>query len=184
LKRYEAMFLFDNAVAHEWPAVEQEVRRLTGRIGAELLACVKFDERKLSYEIRGRKRGTYVLTYFDAPPDRITELERDARLSETLLRALILRSDGPTPEKLAELRAHPPDKPLNPMGGDGRREDRGERRDDRGGEFRRDERERERGRRERGGEESERADEGTPEGGGPLTQQRGETELRRSSHGH
>jgi small subunit ribosomal protein S6 len=139
LKRYEAMFLFDNTVGFDWPAVEQEVRRLCGRIGAELHVCVKFDERKLAYEISGRKRGTYVLTYFDAPPERIGELERDARLSEAILRTLVLRNDAVSAERLAELKTWPPDKPLSPMG-DGRREERGEGRREERGEGRREER--------------------------------------------
>ncbi|NUQ49812.1 MAG: 30S ribosomal protein S6, partial [Phycisphaerae bacterium] len=126
MKRYEAMFLFDNTTAYEWPAVEQEVNRLVGRIGAQLLACVKFDERKLAFEIRGRKRGTYVLTYMEAPPERIGEFERDAHLSEAILRVLVLRAENLTPERLAEIKAWPADKPLQPLAADGRREgDRG-----------------------------------------------------------
>jgi ribosomal protein S6 len=125
VNRYECMFLFDNTVAHEWSAVQQEVQRLFERIGASMLACVKFDERKLAYEIRGRKRGTYVLTYVDAPGERIGEFERDAQLSESVLRVLILRTDGPTPERLAELAAWPVDKPLSPLA-DVRRDDRGD----------------------------------------------------------
>jgi len=120
LKRYEAMFLFDNAAFKDWSDVESEVRRLCDRIGAQLQVCVKFDERKLAYEIRGRKRGTYVLTYFDAPPQRIADLERDARLSEMILRHLVLRAHKMTDEALAELRKHPADKPLIPHGADGR----------------------------------------------------------------
>lgn len=139
MRRYEAMFLFDNTVGFDWPAVEQEVRRLCGRIGAELHVCVKFDERKLAYEINGRKRGTYVLTYFDAPPEKIGELERDARLSESILRMLVLRNDSVSAERLAELKAWPADKPLAPLG-DGRREDRGEGRREERSEGRREER--------------------------------------------
>jgi small subunit ribosomal protein S6 len=121
VKRYEGFFLFDNSVAHEWPAVEQEVRRLCDRIGGELQVCLKFDERKLAFEIKGRKRGTYVLTYFDAAPERIVDLERDARLSEMILRALVLRADKVSAERIAELQAWPADTPLTPVSGDGRR---------------------------------------------------------------
>ena len=121
MKRYEGFFLFDNSVAHEWPAVEQEVRRLCDRIGGELQVCLKFDERKLAFDIKGRKRGTYVLTYFDAAPERIGDLERDARLSEMILRALVLRTDKVSAERIAELKAWPADTPLRPVSGDGRR---------------------------------------------------------------
>lgn len=135
MKRYEGMFLFDTAVARDWPTIEAEVRRLCERIGAELVVCVKFDERKLAFEIKRRKRGTYVLTYFDAPPERIADLERDVQLSEVVLRALILRADNLTEERLAQLRAHPADTPLTPLAGDGRRHD-----DDRRGPERRESR--------------------------------------------
>ncbi len=169
MKRYEGMFLFDNAVAYEWPAVEREVRRLSERIGAQVHVCVKFDERKLAYEINGRKRGTYVLTYFDAPPDKIGDLERDARLSESILRVLVLRNDTITAEKLEELKAWPPDKPLQPLSSESRRDDRdGGRRDDRDG-GRRDDRDggrrddRDGGRRE-GRRERHPRDESSPAG--------------------
>jgi small subunit ribosomal protein S6 len=123
LRRYEALFLFDTTAAREWAAIEEEVRRLCSRIGAELLVCVKFDERKLAYEIARRKRGTYVLAYFDAPSEKINDMERDIRLSELILRGLVLRAEKLTEERLAELRAHPAETPLAPMGGDGRRHD-------------------------------------------------------------
>src|SRR5262245_2102677 len=115
------MFLFDNTVAHEWPAMEQEVRRLCERVGANLKACVKFDERKLAYEIKGKKRGTYVLTYFDAPPERMRDMERDAQLSESILRSLFLKSDI-SEEKLATIKAHPADQPLRPQSAERREE--------------------------------------------------------------
>ena len=132
MKRYEAMFLFDTAATHDWAAIEEEVRRLCGRIGAELLVCVKFDERKLAYEIARRKRGTYVLAYLDAPPERIGDLERDIELSEVILRGLVLRAETLTEERLAELRAHAAETPLAPPASDGRRHD-----DDRHGHDRR-----------------------------------------------
>jgi ribosomal protein S6 len=121
LKRYEGMFLFDSAAARDWASIEAEIRRLMERIGAELLVCVKFDERKLAFEIKRRKRGLYVLTYFDAPATKIADLERDASLSEMILRTLVLRAENLTEQKLAELRAHPAEQPLQTMSGDGRR---------------------------------------------------------------
>jgi small subunit ribosomal protein S6 len=121
LKRYEGMFLFDNTNVHQWSEIEAEVRRLCDRIQANLHVCVKFDERKLAYEIKGRKRGTYVLTYFEAEPNRVADLERDVRLSELILRTLVLRADHITDARLAELQALPPEQPLQPLSGEGRR---------------------------------------------------------------
>ena len=125
MKRYEGMFLFDNTAVHEWSDMEAEVRRLFERIGAESLVCVKFDERKLAYDIKGRKRGTYVLTYFDVDPARIVDLERDAQLSELILRMMVLRADKLSEERLAELQAHAPDQPLQPITSESRRREGG-----------------------------------------------------------
>lgn len=151
MKRYEGMFLFDSAAGREWPVIDEEVRRLFDRIGAQAQVVCKFDERRLAYEIDKRKRGTYVLTIFDADPTRIGDLERDARLSESILRLLVTRPEGLTDEKLAELKAHPVDQPLTPhveqrrdddAGGPPRRGRDGDRRDFRGGDGYRDREER------------------------------------------
>lgn len=140
MKRYEGLFLFDTAATRDWATIDAEVRRLCERIGASLLVCVKFDERRLAFEIKGRKRGTYALAYFDAPPERIGELERDAQLSELILRLLVLRAEGVSVERIAELQARSPDVALSPSS-EGRRHD-----DGYGGEPRRG-----MGREERGG---------------------------------
>lgn len=127
MRRYEGMFLFDNTAVHEWSEMEAEVKRLFERIEAEPLVCVKFDERRLAYDIKGRKRGTYVLTYFNADPQRIAAMERDAQLSELILRLLVLQAEKLSDARLAELKAHTPDQPLQPISSEGRRGDHGPR---------------------------------------------------------
>lgn len=136
---YEALFLFDTSAARDWAGMEQEIRRLCERIGATLHVCVKFDERKLAFEIKRRKRGTYVLAYFDAAPEKIVEMERDTLLSEVLLRSMIVRIEPLPAERLAALKAHPAETPLMPHSGEPRRDhdeggrDRGDRGGGRGG---------------------------------------------------
>lgn len=99
-RQYEGMFLFDPAFAGDFKNAEDEVRRIMDRADAEILMCRRWDERKLAYEIRGRKRGVYVLTYFNADPSKIKPMERDAQLSERILRLLVLRADGITQERM------------------------------------------------------------------------------------
>jgi ribosomal protein S6 len=126
------MFLLDTAAVRDWAGIEEELRRLCGRIGANLLVAVKYDERKLAYEIKKRKRGTYVLAYFEADPEKLSEMERDIRLSEVVLRALLIRKDQLSEEELTRLRSLPAEQPLAPLAsGEGRRhdDDRRQRRD-------------------------------------------------------
>lgn len=99
---YEAMFLFDPTFGATFENCEAVVRRLMDRAEAEILFCRKWDERRLAYRIKGRKRGVYVLVLFKAPANRIKPLERDAQINEEILRLLILRAEGVTPEALEQ----------------------------------------------------------------------------------
>ena len=57
-------------------------------------------KRTEAYEIRGQKRGTYILVYFKAPGKDVAHIERDCNLSERILRTLILRADHMTEEQM------------------------------------------------------------------------------------
>ena len=103
IRLYEGMFLLDPSFGSRWDDAQGEVERVLGRAGAEVLACVKWDERKLAYEIEGRRRGLYVLTYFKAGTDRIGGIERDVQLSEHVLRVLVMHAEHTTEEKIQEL---------------------------------------------------------------------------------
>ncbi len=98
MNTYEAMFLFDPADGSNLEAVQPEIDRLMTRAEAEIIVTRRLEERRLAFEIDGRKRGLYVLTYFRAEGPKIGPLERDIRLSERILRALILRADDVTEE--------------------------------------------------------------------------------------
>ena len=97
---YEAMFLFDPTFAADFARVEQEVGRIMERAAGQIVMSKRWDERKLAYEIKGRKRGCYVLTFFRAPKDRIAGIERDVQLSESILRVLIFNADHMTEEDM------------------------------------------------------------------------------------
>jgi len=87
------MFLFDPGFAGDFSKVEQEIQRIMDRAECRIVMSRKWEERKLAYPIAGRKRGCYVLTFFQASPDRISGIERDVRLSEHVLRVLVTRAD-------------------------------------------------------------------------------------------
>ncbi|MCH7813683.1 MAG: 30S ribosomal protein S6 [Planctomycetes bacterium] len=114
MRIYEAMFLFDPAYANDFSKVEQEVGRLLERVGAEPIMTRKWEERRLAYEIQGRKRGCYVLCFFRGSPEKIVDLERDARLSEPILRLLVLKADHLSEEDMEKAyrsRAEPAEGP-------------------------------------------------------------------------
>lgn len=109
LKKYEGMFLFDPAVTADWDAVQAELDRLMKRAEARVIVAQRWDERRLAYEIRGRKRAIYALTFFEAEPSKIGPLERDAQLSEAVLRCLVVDAGHLTEDEMKEIASRPPD---------------------------------------------------------------------------
>ena len=119
-RKYEGMFLFDPAAAPDWEACRAELDRLMGRIDGRLIVANKWDERRLAYEINGRRRGIYALTYFEADATKIVDLERDVQLSESALRCIILHVDHMTEDEMKEAAAKPASLPPSEEDGRGR----------------------------------------------------------------
>jgi small subunit ribosomal protein S6 len=90
---YEAMFLVSHAAAHDLGACVKHVKDVLARGKADIIAFKKWDERRLAYEINKQKRGVYFLTYFAADPVHIEIIERQAQLSDSILRVMVLRCD-------------------------------------------------------------------------------------------
>lgn len=110
--KYEGMFLLDPAATADWDAVQAEMGRLMKRAEARVIVMTRWDERRLAYEIRGRKRAVYALTYFEAEPSKVVGMERDVQISEAFLRCLILRADHLTEDEMKEIAARPADHSL------------------------------------------------------------------------
>ena len=87
--QYEAMFLFGQAAAQDLEGAINQVRQIVERHEGQVLVLKKWDERKLAYEIKKQKRGTYIICYYRGPGAAVSAIERDVNLSENILRVLI-----------------------------------------------------------------------------------------------
>lgn len=91
---YECMFLLDpNKVAGDVPTAAKQLHGLLERHQAEVLASRQWDERRLAYPIGNHKKGLYYLTYFRTEGKNLAPLEGDIRLSELILRHLVIKVD-------------------------------------------------------------------------------------------
>ena len=98
---YEGMFLVDSALAaSDWDGVLDLIKNILTRSEAELVSLNKWDERKLAYEINKKSRGTYLLCYFKVAGEKVKDIERDVRLSEKIMRVLILSTESMSQEDL------------------------------------------------------------------------------------
>ena len=98
---YEAMFLASQAAAADFSGLVEHINHLFERASADVIAMKKWDERRLAFEIDKQKRGIYILAYFTCPTDQVTQLERDATISEKIMRLMVIKADHLTDEEIA-----------------------------------------------------------------------------------
>lgn len=93
------------------PDMESSIDKITDRVKSfitERKGKITYEEnwgkRKLAYEIKKSEVGIYILVYFEAPKEIVAKIERDLRLSEELMRFIVLSTDKKPKEKVKRTR--------------------------------------------------------------------------------
>jgi len=93
VRKYEAMLILV-------PNLEEENRnqlldRFKGIIEKDgtITNIDEWGTRKLAYEIENYKEGYYVVMNFEANPDVVKELDRVCRISDSVVRHMIIKED-------------------------------------------------------------------------------------------
>ena len=125
---YEGMILVD-PVQHtaDSEAVEKTVKDLLEKHGAKIQQFERWDERRLAFEIKGHKRGVYLLVHFEMPGEGVDAFRRETRIVEVILRQMVIRLDTDIPTHLERTAAYydkmREDQESRRAARDGRRED-------------------------------------------------------------
>lgn len=91
---YEVTLIFDtNKYARDAAGVSGQVAKIIEQQGGEMLVSRLWEERRLAYPINGQRKGTYWLAYFKLDSKSLTTVEREFRLSESIMRSLTLKVD-------------------------------------------------------------------------------------------
>ncbi len=91
---YEGMFLLDSGKFAANPEeVTQHVLDFLEKAGAEVVAHRPWLDGRLAYEIEGKRRGVHYLIYFKMPGAGVTEITRRCKLSELVMRHLVIRHE-------------------------------------------------------------------------------------------
>jgi small subunit ribosomal protein S6 len=115
LRDYEVLYIVRADLDDE--KVQDAVKRvntLIQRSGGTAERTNLWGKRKLAYEVKHQKEGAYVLQDFQLDPNRVPELESSLKITEEVLRHLIVRK----PEKAAPVTAvapAPPEVVLEPI---------------------------------------------------------------------
>lgn len=100
MRTYEMVLVFDPSLEVE--QIESDLRKWFDFITLSGLSrrWERWGKRRLTYEIRGRQYGYYVVTVFDLDTARTAELERSVRLNTSVVRHLITIVD---PKRVPEV---------------------------------------------------------------------------------
>ena len=91
---YEGLFLLDpNKASSDWEGSVVQVNGVIERFGGQILHTRPWGDFKLAYPINKYKKGVYLLTYFQIDSAQLHEVEREYRISEIVMRRMVLRLD-------------------------------------------------------------------------------------------
>ena len=105
MRDYEVLYIVRADLDDE--KVQDAVKRvntLIERSGGTPERTNLWGKRKLAYEVKHQKEGSYVLQDFQLEPERVPELEAGLKITEEVLRHLIVRK----PEKVVPTPVPPP----------------------------------------------------------------------------
>jgi len=91
MRKYEVLFIVRSDLDQE--AVQATVDKFAGIIanGGEVISQEILGKRRLAYEIKKHRDGIYVLIQFHAQPETVAELDRVMRITDEVIRHLIVK---------------------------------------------------------------------------------------------
>ena len=93
MNKYESIIIVNPNVDEEGiKALEEKFTGLINENG-KVESVERMGKRTLAYEISKCKEGTYVLFNFEAKPDSIAELERVYRITDEIIKFIVVRKE-------------------------------------------------------------------------------------------
>ncbi len=93
LKKYETIFIINPEVGEENTKALVEKFKAMIEASAQIESVDEWGKRKLAYEIKDKNEGYYVLVNFSSSPDFPAELERVYKITEGILKYIIINKD-------------------------------------------------------------------------------------------
>lgn len=91
MRHYETMFILKPTLTQE--EIDSKIeffKNILTNNGASITATINMGMRTLAYEVKKQKRGYYFVIYFQAPGALIKELERNYRITEDILKFIVI----------------------------------------------------------------------------------------------
>ena len=93
MNKYESVIIINPSVDDD--KLKDLEKRFTDLINKDgkLEKVDELGKKKLAYEIRKNKEGIYVVLYFEANPTLIAELERNYRITDEVIKFLVVKQE-------------------------------------------------------------------------------------------
>jgi small subunit ribosomal protein S6 len=92
MRKYELMTIFPME-EDQFKTGLESLKETLSEFGVEIEKEEPFGDRDLSYEVKKRRRGRYILFVIKANPAKIIEIDRRFKLTTELLKYLFVRVD-------------------------------------------------------------------------------------------
>ncbi len=110
MRKYETIFILDPDLEEEQTqSVTEKVKGIITQANGEILKVEDWGKRKLAYEVKKKSKGHYFLIHFLGTPALLSELERNFRVMDAVIKYQSVRlgeretsSEGTIPEESSE----------------------------------------------------------------------------------
>ncbi|WP_455243595.1 30S ribosomal protein S6 [Petrachloros mirabilis] len=104
MEHYESLFIIRPSITdEETNALIDKMKAVAEKTGAQFIKSENWGRKKLAYEVRRERKGTYVYFYFKAPNNTVGELERSYRLEDNIIKFLTVHLEKElVPRRAAE----------------------------------------------------------------------------------
>lgn len=94
MHNYELMYIVSPTLdAEQTEAMIEKFKALIESNGGVITDIKKWGKRRLAYEINDLREGYYVIVNYQAAPTLAVELERVLKITEGIMRSMIVRKD-------------------------------------------------------------------------------------------
>jgi len=116
MKKYETIFILDPDLQEEQTqSVIEKAKGIITQASGEILKVEDWGKRKLAYEVKKKSKGQYILIHFLGSPALLSELERNFRVMDAVIKFQSVRlgerqgssSEGPILDEASEDEAEP-----------------------------------------------------------------------------
>jgi small subunit ribosomal protein S6 len=94
MELYESLFIIRPSVSdEETNTLIEKMKSVADKTGAQFIKAENLGKKKLAYEVRRERKGTYAYFYFKAPNNTVGELERAYRLEDNIIKFLTIHHE-------------------------------------------------------------------------------------------